>query len=166
MKEQFLALSTEITAFTTFELQGTGMADAYLATLLNVVGEETVQQLLAAWEQAQRAPNLEEALRRTIFGDEKLGPITRNILKMWYIGTWYQLPYSWTQRFGALDNDTTFVVSPMAYTEGLLWPTIGAHPPGAKAPGYGSWAAPPSIPAVPQTRVGSPTPTFEEVTNE
>ena len=51
----------------------------------------------------------------------------------------------WTESFGALENDVTFVVSPAAYTEGLLWRAIGARPHGAKAPGYGSWAAPPRI---------------------
>jgi len=30
--------------------------------------------------------------------------------------------------------------------EGLLWTAIGAHPAGAKAPGYGSWAEQPRIP--------------------
>jgi hypothetical protein len=39
------------------------------------------------------------------------------------------------------------VVSAASYTEGLLWPTIGANPNGAKAPGYASWAQPPRIPA-------------------
>jgi len=36
-------------------------------------------------------------------------------------------------------------VSPASYTEGLLWPTIGANPPGAKAPGFGTWAYPPVL---------------------
>lgn len=150
MKDKFLALSAEITAFTTFDLLGTGMADAYLKAVIDVVGEATVEQLLDAWERVRRAgPDLEENLRREIFGDEKLGPIARNIIKLWYIGTWYQLPYAWTQTFGALEKDVTFVVSPAAYVEGLLWPAIGSHPPGAKAPGYGSWATPPVIPAIP-----------------
>lgn len=150
MKDKFLAFSAEITAFTTFDLLGTGMADAYLKAVIDVVGEATVAQLLDAWERVRRAgPDLEENLRREIFGDEKLGPIARNIIKLWYIGTWYQLPYAWTQTFGALEKDVTFVVSPAAYVEGLLWPAIGSHPPGAKAPGYGSWATPPVIPAIP-----------------
>jgi hypothetical protein len=150
VKDAFLAFSAEVTAFTTFELRGTGMADAYLAAVIDVVGEATVQQLLSAWDGVrQSGPAMEEHLRREIFGDEKLGPIARNIVKLWYIGIWYQLPYTWTQSFGALENDVTFTVSPAAYTEGLLWPAIGAHPPGAKAPGYGSWATPPEIPAIP-----------------
>jgi len=149
VKDTFLAFSAEVTAFTTFELLGTGMADAYLAAVTDVVGEATVQQLLSAWDGVRESgPAMEDNLRREIFGDEKLGPIARNIVKLWYIGTWYQLPYAWTQSFGALEKDVTFVVSPAAYTEGLLWPAIGAHPPGAKAQGYGSWATPPVIPEI------------------
>ncbi|HYO83919.1 MAG TPA: hypothetical protein VES20_21125, partial [Bryobacteraceae bacterium] len=41
-----------------------------------------------------------------------------------------------------------FMVSAAAYTEGLLWPAIGANPPGAKGPGYGSWALPPRVPGL------------------
>ena len=39
----------------------------------------------------------------------------------------------------------TSTVTAASYQEGLLWPAIGANPPGAKAPGYGSWAQPPRI---------------------
>lgn len=150
MKDKFLAFSAEITAFTTFELLGTGMADDYLAAVIDVVGEATFEELLRAWDRVRESGAAsDENLRRTIFGDEKLGPIARNIIKLWYIGTWYQLPYSWSQSFGAREKDVTFVVSPAAYVEGLLWPAIGSHPPGAKAPGYGSWANAPVIPDIP-----------------
>lgn len=151
MRDLFLSFSAEVTAFTTFELLGTGMADAYLAAAIDVVGEQPVQQLLAAWQGIrQEGTDVEGRLRREIFGDELLGPIARNIVKMWYIGNWYQLPYAWSQTFGAHEHDTTFAVSPAAYVEGLLWPAIGAHPPGAKAPGYDSWSGPPTIPEVPE----------------
>lgn len=150
MKDKFLAFSAEITAFTTFELLGTGLVDDYLAAVIDVVGEATVEELLRAWDRVcESGAVTEENLRREIFGDEKLGPIARNIIKLWYIGTWYQLPYAWTQSFGAREKDVTFVVSPAAYVEGLLWPAIGSHPPGAKAPGYGSWANAPVIPDIP-----------------
>jgi hypothetical protein len=74
--------------------------------------------------------------------------VARNIVKMWFVGIWYELPREWTEAFGARPGNVTFVVSGTAYTEGLLWPAIGANPPGAKAPGYGSWAFPPQIPAL------------------
>jgi hypothetical protein len=84
-------------------------------------------------------------LRRDIFSHELLGPIARNVVKLWYAGIWYELPREWTEAFGTRENNDTFGVSAAAYTESLLWPAIGANPPGAKGPGYGSWATPPRI---------------------
>lgn len=148
--DRFLAFSAEVTAFSTFDLQGTGQADSYLSAVTDVVGQEALGELLdaygrAAAESADDPAARANVLYRDIFSSEKLGPVARNIIKLWYVGVWYELPPEWTESFGALENNVTFVVSPAAYTEGLLWRAIGANPPGAKAPGYGSWAAPPSI---------------------
>jgi len=147
---QFLALSVDLTAFSEFELLGTGLASDYLAAVRKVVGDEVVTDLLAAHRDARSAAGgdqaaFERALRHRVLSDERLGPVARNVIKLWYSGAWYELPSEWTEAFGARDADQTFFVSPAAYTEGLLWPAIGANPPGAKAPGYGSWAAPPRI---------------------
>jgi hypothetical protein len=152
--ERFLELSAEVTAFSTFDLQGTGQAVSYLSSVTNVVGEVVLGELLDAYGRARDESADDSAARarllyRDIFSNEKLGPIARNIIKLWYAGVWYELPPEWTESFGALENDVTFFVSPAAYTEGLLWRAIGANPHGAKAPGYGSWAAPPSIPPIP-----------------
>jgi hypothetical protein len=150
---RFLGFSAEVTAFSEFDLQGTGQAEDYLQSVLTVVGEGILRELLCAYERARDETGVETGddrkarLYTDIFSDEKLGPVARNIIKMWYVGIWYELPPEWTETFGALENDVTFFVSPAAYTEGLLWRAIGANPPGAKAPGYGSWAAPPRIEA-------------------
>ncbi|HEY6887064.1 MAG TPA: hypothetical protein VI300_04765 [Solirubrobacter sp.] len=145
--EHFLAFSADVTAFTVFQLRGTGQAEAYLGAVIGVVGEALVNDLLER-HQGLGAGDLDEALRREIFSDERLGPIARNVVKLWFVGTWYELPAAWRERFGALEGDVTFTVSAMAYTEGLLWPAIGANPPGAKGPGYGSWSGPPLIPEI------------------
>ena len=42
----------------------------------------------------------------------------------------------------------TVVVSADAYQAGLAWGLAGAHPQGARQPGYGSWALPPGTDAV------------------
>jgi hypothetical protein len=86
-------------------------------------------------------------VRTTILGNELLGDVARALIKLWYSGTWFELSSAWTERFGPRAANTTFVVSPDAYVEGLLWKAIGAHPAGAKGPGFGSWAFPPKIPA-------------------
>ncbi|MGG7519517.1 hypothetical protein ACQ3G6_16695 [Allorhizobium undicola] len=149
--ELFLSLSAELTAFTRFDLLGTGLAELYFATLEKVVGQTITDRLLGAFEGLPPSPAQERvrALRLAILGDELLGDVARALIKLWYSGTWFQLPTDWSERFGPHPNDTTFVVSPEAYVEGLLWKAIGAHPAGAKAPGYGSWKLPPSIPPIP-----------------
>jgi hypothetical protein len=149
---RFVSFSADVTGFTAFELRGTGQATEYLAAVIAVIGELFVGELLHAHarvvdEAGGDAALLEDLLRRDIFSDEKLGPIARSVVKLWYVGIWYALPRTWCEAFGAREKNTTFMVSATAYTEGLLWPAIGANPPGAKAPGYASWAQPPQIPA-------------------
>lgn len=150
MKEQFVEFSAEVTGFTPFELFGTGMMDTYLAEVIKIIGEDRLGTLLDAYSAIKPVTqqNLRTSrMRREIFGDEELGPIARNIIKLWYIGIWEALPQGWVETYGPIDDNTGFTVNASAYTEGLLWVAIGANPPGAKAPGYGSWAYPPQIPA-------------------
>ena len=146
----FLKLSEKLTAFTAFELQGTGMAEHYYMTLGQVLSNEHFTDLLTTFESVIQSNSnekaIDQAFRHKILSNKKRGPIARNIIKLWFIGTWYQLPASWLEEFGMQVEENTFVVSPTAYQEGLLWRTIGAHPMGAKAPGYGTWAKPPEIP--------------------
>ncbi len=148
--EGFLSLSATLTAFSEFDLRGTGQAEAYLATVVAAVGAGNTDQLLSAYASIQSEAEAQSAaldglLRARILSDDRLGPIARNIMKLWYVGTWYAMPQEWTQAFGVGGVDGTFVVSASSYVEGLVWPAIGANPPGAKGPGYGTWADPPII---------------------
>ncbi len=150
--DYFLDLSVALTGFSKFQLQGTGQVTAYYSTVEKIIGKELFEELLYTFhrleEQAQ-ADNYEslvaQGLRSEILGSEKLGAIARNIIKLWYVATWYQLPQSWRETFGVKQSDRTFVVSPQAYPEGLLWQAIGVNPPAAKAPGYGTWSDPPLV---------------------
>lgn len=146
MMDQFLALSIELTGYSKFILEGTGQADEYLAAAVKTVGNPIVEELLAQYAAGTKLPrNRKEELRREILGDEKLGPVARNIIKMWYIGIWEPLPSRWIECYGPIEINSGFMVSAAAYREGLLWLTIGANPPGAKAIGYGAWALPPNL---------------------
>jgi hypothetical protein len=153
--QDFCKLSALLTDFTGFQLRGTGQAELYYSTTSSIVGDCAISELLQAFRTAQsdaqdNSAHLERGLRIAILSDDKFGPIARNIIKLWYIGTWYQLPAGWHERYGVAAEDKTFIPSPSSYVEGLLWPAIGAHPPGAKAPGYGTWTTPPEIPHSPQ----------------
>ncbi len=134
--DYFLDFSVAVTGFSRFELQGTGQASLYFDTVRGVIGGEMFEELLRTFKSDGVDAVLESA---------KLGPIARNILKLWYIATWEQLPLAWRERFGIKQNDSTFIASPYAYTEGLLWQAIGVNPPAAKAPGYGTWSNRPSV---------------------
>ena len=150
VQSAFLGLSATLTGYSRFRLLGTGQAALYLAATRDAVGDDVLSELLATFaavhddaggdEQA-----LDRGLRARILSDDKLGPIARNVIKMWFVGTWYQLPQEWRDVHAALKPDTTHVVTPASYTEGLLWPTIGANPPGAKGQGYASWVDPPAV---------------------
>jgi hypothetical protein len=145
MIELFLALSVELTGFTRFALQSTGLSEDYLNAALKIVGMPIVGELLTRFQSIPASPPdlRSHEIQRQILGDDKFGPIARNIMKMWYIGIWEALPLPWVERYAPLTDNTGFMVSGMAYREGLLWLAIGANPPGAKGPGYGSWALPP-----------------------
>ncbi|WP_294534903.1 hypothetical protein [uncultured Rhodoblastus sp.] len=148
--ENFVAFSAQITAFNKVEIWGTGLADVYLDTIDGLVGAAVTDALLDAFapiatlrSDAART----DRLRLEVFGSERLGPVARAIVKLWYIGVWYPLPSTWQEQFGPTARNDAFVPTPAAFVEGLLWPAIGSHPPGAKAPGYGSWRLPPNIPS-------------------
>jgi hypothetical protein len=148
--EDFLALSVELTAFPEIDLLGTGLADQYLAKVRAACGDAVVAELFAAYqaaraEAASDPAGLDRALRHRIFSDDRLGPVVRAVIKLWYAGMWSGLPPEWTDSFGAQTAAEASTVTAASYQEGLLWRAIGANPPGAKAPGYGSWAQPPRI---------------------
>lgn len=149
----FLALSATLTGYPRFRLLGTGQVRPYLQTLRTAVGADVLARLLSASAEAERAAGEDPVahdreLRARVLSDELLGPVARNLIKMWFVGTWYELPQEWRDRFATREQLPTHVVSPASYTEGLLWPTIGANPPGAKGQGFGSWVGPPSIEVV------------------
>jgi hypothetical protein len=100
--EEFLFLSVDLTAFEETELLGTGLAHHYLAKVRAACGDEVVTALLDA-HRAARADAagdagsydralLDRALRHRIFSDDRLGPVARNVIKLWYAGMWYGLP--------------------------------------------------------------------------
>jgi hypothetical protein len=130
--ERFVALSAALTGFRDVDIHGTGQARAYLDLVLSVAGDDLTARLLDATPQ--------EAL-----ADPDLGPLARNLIVLWYLGQWDQMPRGWRDRHGAAPADVARVASAAAFRAGLVWPAIGTHPSSAKAPGFGSWATPPAV---------------------
>lgn len=140
---RFLALSVVLTGYEDWELLGTGMIEGYYREVLKIIGARELGALLAAFDRVDG--NDADAFRRAILDDERYGPVARNVVMMWYLGTWSQLSRDWRNTHGATFYDTDHVVSAAAYREGLVWPAAGTHPMSAKQPGFGSWAHPPTL---------------------
>lgn len=143
--DDFVALSVDLTAFPRVDLLGTGVGELYFEKVRAACGDAVLAELIRAHQAARADADFDQGLRHRVFSDDRLGPVARNVIKLWYAGTWYGLPPEWTDNFGAQSAAETSTVTAASYQEGLLWRAIGANPPGAKAPGYGSWAEPPRI---------------------
>ena len=122
------------------------MASTYYDEMVAIVGDELTVALIREGCLALRWPDdVEEQLRLRVMDDPDLGPLARNLAVLWYTGGWVQLPADWRQRHGASSLDSDRLLSARSWTEGLMWPAIGAHPTGAKAPGFASWVGPPTL---------------------
>jgi len=148
MLQQFLDLSCALTGFSLHELRGTGQGEIYLATACEMAGDTAVADMLAAFAGCTigEGPDaMDRHLRICILSSDRFGPLARNLIKMWYVGMWHCLSRDWHEAFGGNPADRDLIPSPTSYTEGLLWPAVGANPPGAKPFGYGMWANPPRV---------------------
>lgn len=144
--DAFCDLSAMLTGFDAAHLIGTGNAELFWDLLVARAGQSNADALLAVWTgEVASAEAPDRALRIAILGDPRLGPMARNLIRLWYVGTWKRMPGDWRSAYapGLADDDT--IPAPHAYTEGLLWPAIGANPPGAKPFGYAMWANPPRV---------------------
>ncbi len=143
----FLRLSVDLTGYSSADLLGTGLVETYYNEVRDIVGGRIFGRLLLTWEEIESedaaGTRIIDEVRKRILDNAMLGPIARNIITMWYVGNWNQLPRVWRQKYGAQAKDLTRVISARAFREGLVWDAIGAHPPTAKSPGFGTWASTP-----------------------
>lgn len=125
----FLDLCSELTGFSRFELEGTGLVEAHQKLLEGVLGEpmsERFYALAAAVLSSDAAADREQKIRETLLPPAPFWPVVSSLITLWYLGTW--------------DGHTP---SPLAYVEQLSYQAAHAHPPGAKPTGWGSWAKAP-----------------------
>jgi len=128
---RFAERSVVLTGFELYDLLATGMADLYLATARAQVGATVLDEVLKVVDQDPDA----------LSGIEL--EVARALTYLWYTGAWPRLA---PEAHGLLRRgaaNVEFIVSPDAYTEGLVWRTFNGHPAGAKAPGFATWALKP-----------------------
>ncbi len=144
--DAFAELSAALTGFDAPHLVGTGNAETFWDLLVARAGPDNAEALLAAWsERVLGAADQERALRLEVLSDPRLGPMARNLMRLWYVGVWRQMPADWRTSHASGLDDSDVIPASRAYTEGLLWTAVGANPPGAKPFGYGMWAKPPRV---------------------
>ncbi|WP_329218531.1 hypothetical protein OG352_19535 [Streptomyces sp. NBC_01485] len=150
-KHIFTELSVRLTGFDRAELAGTGMIDTYYDTLLRIIGEREAGQLFRYADEALTDDrrdgdgDRDDALRAKVIENPRFAPIAVSLIKLWYLGSWYPLAGDYRDENGSTADDVEHVVSAQGYREGLVWTAAGAHPMGAKPPGFGSWSEPPTL---------------------
>jgi hypothetical protein len=139
----FLRISACLTGFEVVELQGTGLSEKYLSVVTQATPPDTLAQFFAEAERILQAGEgnpaaIEPLIAANLFPLSCFGGLAQNIVFMWYSGQWQP-----TVDAPNVDLETVRNISPDAYVQGLVWTAAETHPPGAKQPGYGSWAKPP-----------------------
>lgn len=166
---EFVKFSATVTGFSEFDLWGTGQAEAYYETVVSQEGPDAIHTVISSDPSVAPADPVVKSIIKLWYVGVWYGPelAGRVDVAAWTApgrsGAKPAIPddsqpeESWPGQaalaqhhagedhaHGRNGRTPPFVVSPDAYTEGLLWRAIGAHPSGAKAPGYGSWASPPT----------------------
>ena len=80
-------------------------------------------------------------------GNDDIKFLARSIVLLWYLGSWYEPKDLRTQATAAKpDRISSEVVSPKAYTQGLVWQIAGTHPMGYSNLQFGYWSRNPRDP--------------------
>ena len=133
--DTFVSLSAILTGYDATILKPKNdtqkVAELYFNTFTKEVDANTVALLNSTFT-AIASPN-EANVKAQIVNDPTLGPIAKNILKMWYLAIWYDLN-------ATKEQDNSYVVSSIAYKNGLVWKTMQAHPMGYSEGNFGYWS--------------------------
>jgi hypothetical protein len=138
----FIGISSYLTGFEVIDLAGTGMAPTYLATVEKETSSDILVPFFETTERILRtgagdSSAINAMIAADLFPVSRYGGLAQNIIFMWYTGQWAPTVSA------ATNLEQVRNISPEAYVQGLVWTAADTHPPGAKQPGYGSWASPP-----------------------
>ena len=144
-RDAFVAVSSEVTGITVLELEATGLIDAHAGLFLTILdASNNADQFINAIETLAASPNPAKAIPGAM-KDAFFGPLLSNLVSLWYLGEWLQLPAGWYVRGAQPLIDTSTIPSPLAYAQAFAWRDAGAHPPGSRPTGYGGWALTPVV---------------------
>lgn len=124
----FLEISAILTGFSKTELKATGMLESYYNTIQKNTDKQDIDYFFVDVyallnDKSYKPEQIEDILATQYLADSAYNGLAKNIIILWYTGNW-----------------GSEVISSASYIQGLMWNAAHTHPPGAKQPGYGSWA--------------------------
>lgn len=136
----FLDISAQLTGFQAIELEATGMVSTYFKTAASAsasdVWADFLRQSRKVLEEGSGNPaRMRELIAQSLFPTHLFNGLAVNITFMWYSGQWAPTVDAPDANLATVTN-----ISADAYVQGLMWTAAHTHPPGAKQPGFGSWA--------------------------
>jgi hypothetical protein len=139
-QELFIYISVYLTGFERVELEGTGLVEEYFRTICQETSNETRRYFFDELDSmVLQAQGQEEKMLALIASNlmptSSYQGLAKNIIYMWYTGQWAPTVNNPDANLQQVRN-----ISGNAYQQGLMWLAAQTHPPGAKQPGYGSWA--------------------------
>ncbi|HZY36025.1 MAG TPA: hypothetical protein VFE53_05220 [Mucilaginibacter sp.] len=152
--DEFIALSAVLTGYpasTLLPARDTQKVAAALYAELGLPGNNIPAARLAELTQVWNSisgtppPQLQAAVQAKIIENANISRLAQNIIYLWYFGIWYDLTKN-PNSFATPNID--HVVSPLAYTNGLVWGEMGAHPMGFSVGEFGYWANVPTLPVI------------------
>jgi hypothetical protein len=151
-RDVFLSFCSEITGFSRFDLEGTGLVDTYHQLLQKILGARLSEDLALIVSDVLIYPASSaarrQAFQQSLMAPSLFPPVVSNLILLWYLGIWNRLPDTWYGAMGlpipgASDAGNTHVPSLSAYTNQLSYRTAFANSPGSNPLGYASWSYPP-----------------------
>jgi hypothetical protein len=151
-RDVFLKFSSEVTGYSPFDLEGTGLVDTYCQLLQMILGPRISEELGLKMSSVLNSPASSvarrEAFQRSFAAPSLFQPVAANLILLWYLGTWYRLTDTWYGAVnlpipGASDPGNTHVPSINAYIHQLSYRSAFVSAPGSNPPGFASWAIPP-----------------------
>lgn len=145
--EIFVDLSVVLTGFSKDKLQPTHdtlkLSEEYYNTLIKEVSPAIVTQLSDAFTALENGSGQVDTtqFKNDIIDNAILGPIAKNIIKMWYVGIWYYIKP---------ETEQGYIISDNAYTHGLVWDAMQAHPMGYSEGNFGYWDSAPAPADIPK----------------
>ncbi len=145
----FLNLSSEITGYSPLELETTGLVDLYHELIEEILAARLADFYGFAKSVVDSSGALEET-GRVMASSSVFWPVVSSLISLWYLGSWTQLSNEWYAQTGLpipgpADAGRTHTPSSLAYIEQLSYRTADAHPPAAKATGFGTWGRQPVV---------------------